>query len=83
MIVGLGIFGTFISLIGSALVSAMHEAEQNSVTLSRSIVTKLKQLMKDLHEPDDIEYLKQQCDQAVLDYIAARQNQQKGFKECQ
>src|SRR5690606_29912722 len=58
MVVGLGIFGTFISVIGSAFITSMQDEEHQSLTLSRPVYRRLKQCMIDCNEPGDIENLK-------------------------
>lgn len=72
MILGLGIFGTFISIIGSAFISAMQDEEHRSLTLSLPVYRRLKQCMKECDEPVDIEHLKHHAEQAVMDYVASK-----------
>lgn len=74
MIVGLGIFGTFISIIGSAFISAMQDEEHRSLTLTLPVYRRLKQCMKECDEPVDIEHLKHHAEQAVMEYIDRKRN---------
>jgi voltage-gated potassium channel len=76
MIVGLGIFGTFISLIGGAFITAMQDEEQQSLTLSRHIYRQLKQYQMDRQEPYDIEHLKYIADHAVESYLQRKKQVQ-------
>lgn len=72
MVMGLSIFGTFISLIGSAFITAMQDEEHHSLTLSKPVYRHLKACLKECDEPVDVEHLKHHADQAVVDYIARK-----------
>jgi voltage-gated potassium channel len=72
MVVGLGIFGTFISLIGSAFITAMQDEEHHSLTLSKPVYRQLKACLKACDEPMDLEHLRHYADQAVVDFVARR-----------
>ena len=72
MVTGLGIFGTFISLIGSAFITAMQDEEHHSLTLTKPVFRQLKVCLKECDEPLDIEHLRHHADQAVMDYIGRR-----------
>ena len=74
MVIGLGIFGTFISLIGSAFISTMQDEEQHSLTISKPVYRALKMWQKESDQPVDMEHLKYHADQAIGEYIA-RQKQ--------
>lgn len=72
MVVGLGIFGTFISLVGSAFITAMQDEEHHSLTISKPVYRQLKAFLKDYEEPTDLEHLRHHADQAVMDYVARK-----------
>lgn len=72
MIIGLGIFGTFISLIGGAFITAMQDEEQHSLTISKPVYRRLKAWQKDCDEPFDIEHLRHHADNAIEEYISRK-----------
>lgn len=72
MITGLGIFGTFISLIGSAFITSMQDEEHHSLTLSKPVYRQLKACLRECDEPMDVEFMRHHADQAVVDYIARK-----------
>ena len=74
MVVGLGIFGTFISLIGGAFITAMQDEEQQSLTISKPAYRLLRNWFKEKGEPYDIEHLRHHADNAVEEYVS-RQKQ--------
>lgn len=69
MVCGLGIFATFISLVGSAFITAMQDEEHHSLTLSKPVYRRLKMCLKECGEPVDVEHLKHHADHAVMRYI--------------
>jgi voltage-gated potassium channel len=69
MMAGLGIFGTFISLVGSAFITAIQDEEQHSLTLSKPIYRQLRAVQRDLGELTDVDSLRQVADQAVTEYV--------------
>lgn len=72
MVVGLGIFGTFISLVGSAFITAMQDEEHHSLTISKPVYRQLKATLKGSDESVDLEHLRHHADQAVMEYLARR-----------
>lgn len=72
MVIGLSIFGTFISLIGGAFITAMQDEEQHSLTISKSMYRRLKAWQNDCGEPCDIEHLRRHADNAVEEYIGRK-----------
>ncbi|MFO0814548.1 MAG: ion transporter [Gemmatales bacterium] len=74
MIVGLSIFGTFISLIGGAFITAMQDEEHQSLTISKPTYRLLKSWFKEKGEPFDMEHLRRHADNAVEEYVS-RQKQ--------
>jgi voltage-gated potassium channel len=73
MIVGLGIFGTFISLIGGAFITSMQDEEQQSLTLSKPIYRQLRNWMRDHDEPYDVEHLRFCAENAIEEYLARKE----------
>lgn len=72
MVVGLGIFGTFISLIGSAFITAIQDEEHHSLTLSKPVYRQLKVCLKECDEPVDLEHLRHYADLAVLELVSRK-----------
>lgn len=74
MVVGLGIFGTFISLIGGAFITAMQDEEQHLLSISKPVYRRLKAWQKEHNELVDIEHLRHHADIAVEEYINRQNN---------
>ncbi len=70
VLVGLGIFGTFVSLIGGAFISVLQEEEHHTIFLSKPVYRQLKAVQRERNEPTDVEHLRHIADQAVLNYLA-------------
>jgi voltage-gated potassium channel len=74
VVIGLGIFGTFISLIGSAFLAVVQEEEQHTLHLSKPVYRQLKAWQRERQEPVDGEHLRSVADFAVSEFVA-RQKQ--------
>lgn len=70
IVIGMGIFGTFISLIGGAFITSMQDEEQQALSLSKPVYRMLRMWQKDKGEPFDMESLRHHADHAVEAYIA-------------
>lgn len=74
VIIGLGIFGTLISLIGSAFITALQEEEHHTIYLSKPMFRQLRQSQHQREEPTDIETLRHVADEAVRQYLAKQES---------
>ncbi|HMO34651.1 MAG TPA: ion transporter [Gemmatales bacterium] len=74
MLIGLGLFGTFISLIGGAFITAMQDEEQQSLTVSKTAYILLRDWQRDNEEPYDIESLREHADKAIEEYVTRQKH---------
>ncbi|HVJ79594.1 MAG TPA: ion transporter [Planctomycetia bacterium] len=69
VLIGLGIFGIFISLIGGAFVGIFQEEAAQSVVLSRPVSRRLGLWQSARGEPTDPETLREVAEQALFEHI--------------